>query len=1168
MTPLFSLRGQVGVDPLDRLPARGRYLLAIYVTLAMTAVLVLLITRVFDLVRFSSTWVVVAEMVGFSLIAAPLVVAFRKSSSLIHYAIVLVPLYLLDLYLEHRYRARGLRAIWDYTPGTFIEALQPPALRFLVTLSVDAILIGPVSLWLSRLLARLWPVRAGTAPLAEPPAGPPLFPKAWTEEPVARPPRDSGFWVLRLLGFAYLGYLVLLLVGGFGPVAFPAQLRALFELTYENAYLATNTVGKISLMASLAFVGAYHRGLRWTCTLALLVGHAIAVGSGLLLHQLSAPTTPFRDFLLVSAGVDGVMILLFAWVLVRSRKESLARHDETLPSSFSLPTRVWRYVLLGVSAYAGIVIVISLLGRFGRLPAPGWDALFQAPDPGLGNSLTLYATLALICGLMARSQRVREGLTGTLFFSLGMASLVGLVLLGVGNVTLLGPGGELLSIQGYLLAHTLELAAVVALLAALRSLYFNVEYTITSFHAPSAQAIAGIHDALLPAGERADVLQAVDRYAAEIRGRKRGLINFPFWLLEEVLPPLFGWRPTFSVMSPEERKFFLRKYLLRPEEERRRAFVPEVAHLAFQLTVAAQSMVLFAAYAGRAQHAHIGYVPPGARARLQGEETPSGPPPSPVAPLPRSESDPANWRPNGGRERKVPAPRVATALEGRSLLPDAVDFLIIGSGPGGAVMAYRLASAAPEASIAVLERGARYSPLQDFTEYELEMVARLYKEGGVQQTRRADMIILQGECVGGTSVINNAVCYRMPERVRTRWEQEYGLDLSALPAEYDRVAQELEIGPLPPEGINQVVRAAFERAVDTLNAENGGGVLQPVGVVEVNAPQAVGDGLWNLGNKYLGKRSMLETYIPWAEARGVDFIPLSDAVSFTHSGSRADSVLVRSVGGGLHRIRIRKGLIISGGVIASSRLLMRSGVDGAVGQHMSCNFALPAALELPTVVDAFDGEQITLGSEDPRGRAIFETYFNPPGAFALTLPFYFDRHRAVMERYRHLVSFGALVGSEPNGRIERRTDLLNGRAFTWHLGPEDQDHVRYALVTLLELARGAGARRVILPTRPGVELEPQPALIREFQQRLAQRPLRMEDLLVNTAHPQGGNLMAGAPSPHAAERVVDESFRVLGFDNVYVADASVFPTSLTVNPQWTVLALSSLAARQVLRAHA
>ena len=54
--------------------------------------------------------------------------------------------------------------------------------------------------------------------------------------------------------------------------------------------------------------------------------------------------------------------------------------------------------------------------------------------------------------------------------------------------------------------------------------------------------------------------------------------------------------------------------------------------------------------------------------------------------------------------------------------------------------------------------------------------------------------------------------------------------------------------------------------------------------------------------------------------------------------------------------------------------------------------------------------------------------------------------------------------------------------------------------------------------------------------------------------------MAAAGSPRTKERVVDETAKLVGFDNVYVTDASVFPTSLTVNPQWTIMALSSLAA--------
>ena len=58
-----------------------------------------------------------------------------------------------------------------------------------------------------------------------------------------------------------------------------------------------------------------------------------------------------------------------------------------------------------------------------------------------------------------------------------------------------------------------------------------------------------------------------------------------------------------------------------------------------------------------------------------------------------------------------------------------------------------------------------------------------------------------------------------------------------------------------------------------------------------------GTGCGNLGNKYFGKRSVLETYIPWAEARGVQFVPRCTAVRIARSGRRAESVLVHTLGG-------------------------------------------------------------------------------------------------------------------------------------------------------------------------------------------------------------------------------------------------------------------------------
>jgi len=290
------------------------------------------------------------------------------------------------------------------------------------------------------------------------------------------------------------------------------------------------------------------------------------------------------------------------------------------------------------------------------------------------------------------------------------------------------------------------------------------------------------------------------------------------------------------------------------------------------------------------------------------------------------------------------------------------------------------------------------------------------------------------------------------------------------------------------------------------------------------------------------------------------------AVRFVMNGKRAESVILRTATGDLKRVKITKGVIVAGGVIASSHFLLRSGVERNVGRHMSCNFAFPMAFDFGERISAFDGEQITMGAIDPKNRAIFETYFNPPGAFALSIPFFFDRHRRFMLEYDSVLNFGALVGSEPNGVVERSADLLNGQAFSWWLGKTDRDHIRYALCTLLEIGLAAGAKHAVIPTRPGIEMDVTPQNVARFRKAIGEYPLTTQDLMLTTAHPQGGNLMAGSNAPPDVRdrRVVDERFRVVGCDNVFVADASVFPTSLTINPQWTIMAMSSLASKSVL----
>ena len=48
--------------------------------------------------------------------------------------------------------------------------------------------------------------------------------------------------------------------------------------------------------------------------------------------------------------------------------------------------------------------------------------------------------------------------------------------------------------------------------------------------------------------------------------------------------------------------------------------------------------------------------------------------------------------------------------------------------------------------------------------------------------------------------------------------------------------------------------------------------------------------------------------------------------------------------------------------------------------------------------------------------------------------------------------------------------------------------------------------------------------------------------------------------------VVDSSCKVFGLKNLFVCDASVFPTSIGVNPQLTIMALATIISNRINRA--
>src|SRR5947207_8095531 len=103
------------------------------------------------------------------------------------------------------------------------------------------------------------------------------------------------------------------------------------------------------------------------------------------------------------------------------------------------------------------------------------------------------------------------------------------------------------------------------------------------------------------------------------------------------------------------------------------------------------------------------------------------------------------------------------------------DVCIVGSGPGGAMVASRLARAG--ASVVVLEEGG-YHTKAEFDMQESTAFPRLYQDRGNRATAELSVQVLAGRTVAGGTIVNWTTSYRTPDSVLDHWRLAEGLSLT------------------------------------------------------------------------------------------------------------------------------------------------------------------------------------------------------------------------------------------------------------------------------------------------------------------------------------------------------------------------------------------------------
>ena len=166
-------------------------------------------------------------------------------------------------------------------------------------------------------------------------------------------------------------------------------------------------------------------------------------------------------------------------------------------------------------------------------------------------------------------------------------------------------------------------------------------------------------------------------------------------------------------------------------------------------------------------------------------------------------------------------------------------------------------------------------------------------------------------------------------------------------------------------------------------------------------------------------------------------------------------------------------------------------------------------------------------------------------------------HERFMRRYRQMMSILILARDAPQPGNRITIDGEGQSVIDYTVHPTVKTALLRALRRSARIFLAAGCTAMMLPGSQKTVLTPadEPAL----ETLITEQSLSFHRSPLSSAHPQGGARMGTDP----ADSVVTPQGHLHGIDSVFVADASLFPTSSKVNPYETVMLLATHVAQHV-----
>ena len=485
---------------------------------------------------------------------------------------------------------------------------------------------------------------------------------------------------------------------------------------------------------------------------------------------------------------------------------------------------------------------------------------------------------------------------------------------------------------------------------------------------------------------------------------------------------------------------------------------------------------------------------------------------------------------------------------------EVTDVCVIGSGAGGAVVAKELAEAG--LSVIVLEAGEHHDS-STFGTYEPEMLRRLFWDNGLRSTRDGAILISQGRGVGGSTVHNLCYAVRPPQTLLYRW------GVPEIWRHFNHVEETLGVTQIQEADVNQL-NALIRYGCEAMRWRGGLQWHNRGACADCGARCLFGCP----ASKYIktestraGKQSMAVTYVPLALEAGARLYSNCTAEKIHVKKGKAVGVSAQLPSGTLHVQS--KVVVLAAGAINSPQLWLKSQLPNAnrrVGKNLHLHPAIFVGGIFNETIDGHLGipqsyyiDQFLDLRRSPDSGYLLMPAFGSQMIVAASLPGFGKSHRELMERYRHIAAVLVLLHDRTTGRVS--IDYKGTPSISYRLQRSDKQVLMQGAMNAARLLFAAGATEIVMPYTQHLPIKTEADL-----EIIRQRGVVPNDIMLASSHPQG-TLQMGEERHKAVVKLSGESHAVNG---LFVADASLFPTSIGVPPTLTIAALGRHVAGQII----